>query len=594
MSLITNEHVERLSQYQPFDASFNQLFAEYVDTRTSDQIQTKALEFVKEVTSRSECRVVVLTGDAGHGKTHLCGQLIEAVAPETKDVRVVLREGASGEVPVSPLANGNDLYVIKDLSELDQPVAAARMVEALTSDRRVTVVCANEGRLREVISLRREELRPVQESLDEVLSSGQTSRDGVVWVVNLNHQSVAAADDKSLVQQALKNWVQDQRKWSPCERCDVRARCPIYENRRLLAAAGPAGESRRLGLTTLLRVAEQTNHIVTIRELLVFVAHTITGGLRCKDVHELTRTKAKDDWQHAHLFHEAAFGRRLGPRELERLEVFRATRLLDPGTRAIRPVDDHLHAQATEQSGRFTPPSRAAAGAAKNRDQHRVASAAESDLYRFLRRRDYFLARGGQPGVTGFAERLGFRYYNEFETLLDLAVPEQETVSTRNMLLSGLEALQGARRSANYGSFAIIDPAFSSHRGTASVVAAQIPKGKVRLVAQTAWWSMASDREPDLARAVDWVDRRIYAIVPDAQGELHPIALDCRQFELVCRAAQGLVSRAFFQADIRRLGAQLAKVAARAPAADEITVLVQGRPAKLVIDIGSVIQAAEL
>ena len=41
MAYQVNQHVERLAAYQPFDASFGQLYAEYVDTKQSDQLDTR-------------------------------------------------------------------------------------------------------------------------------------------------------------------------------------------------------------------------------------------------------------------------------------------------------------------------------------------------------------------------------------------------------------------------------------------------------------------------------------------------------------------------------------------------------------------------
>ena len=587
MAFATNQHVERLSQYQPFDANFSQLFAEYVDTRQSDQISTNALSFVERLVDLPNCRLVILTGDAGHGKTHLCGQLIRAKSSDVSDVRTVLHACADGTSPVAELGPERFLHIVKDLSELDPEVGATRLEQALAATDRVTVVCANEGRLRDVISRRRVELREIQSALDNVLRSGQTSSDSHTWIVDLNHQSVSADGDRSLTRQALRNWVGDKRKWAACDQCDAQTRCPIYENRRVLADEGERGNSRRLAIETLLRIAEQTGHVITIRELLVFVAHIVSGGLRCGDVHGLVTRRKEDDWQYQYLFHEAAFAQLIGQRELSRLTVFRAMQLLDPGERASRPVDDNLMPRSGQEVGRFLPPERRPEGLPRSTREQREAAREEQKVFRFLRRRAYFDAL--VDGNVDFSERLGFRHHAEFESIRE-GVDETETVQVRDRVLSGLEALQGARRPSNQGSFAVVDPAFSSHRGNASVVALQIPKAKVRLLSQTSWW-IASGFTPDLTEAVDWVNRRIYVVMPDAENEVRAIELDCRQFELVCRAASGLMSRAFFQADIRRIGSQLAAVARNARPTDEITVLVKGQPTKLVIDVGNVIVA---
>jgi hypothetical protein len=592
MEFLTNEHVERLNQYVPFQPSFAQLYAEYVDTRHSDQLSTKAYSFVTSIIASSTARLIILTGDPGHGKTHLCGQLIKSLSNESDDVRSILKERGDGSRPVAKLPSGSELRIIKDLSELTPDIGAQRLAEALETDGRVTVVCANEGRLRRVVSSDTVRLRAIQVALEHVLRTGQTTSDGVISVVNLNHQSVSASTGKSLTAQALRNWVLDRRKWMRCDSCAARDGCPIRENQRLLSAEDKHGADRRAAVEILLRVAEKTNHVITIRELLIFLAYVITGGLRCKDVHgKLARQK--DGWQWNHMFFHLAFAQGLQEAEVQRLSVFRATRLLDPGSRAIRPVDDILDIEAGEFQGRFLPPTDDGEGVAKGKIEQREAAKRRQEMYRYLRRRDFFTTPTDASDRVPLSERLGLQYYADFERVLKAEVQRTETVDIRNTVLCGLEAIQGVRRPPSAGSFAVVDPAFSSHRGNASVVACQVSKSRIRLLSQTKWWQETYNSVPDLADAVDWLDRKVHVTIPDSEGKHYAIDLDCRQFELVCRAARGLVSRTFFQADIRRMVAQLAAVASSAPRPEEITVIVGGRPAQLVIDVGNRIVATD-
>jgi len=596
MSFQVNQHVERLAGYQPFDSSFGQLYAEYVDTRQSDQLETQAFDFVSELIHDPHVRLIILTGDAGHGKTHLCGRLITSNDTSIPDPREHLRTHGDGKTAIFTLPNRRALHIIKDLSELDRDLAGRRLEDALLADDRVTVVCANEGRLRAVLGRGSPGLGPVKEALDLVLNAGQTSKSGTIHIIDMNHQSVAAPGGKSLVRQALKTWVSDGRKWTSCQDCDARPECPIYQNHRLLAAEDTKGESRRAGTEMLLRVVEQTGQVVTIRELLIFAAHAITGGLRCSDVHERVQ-KQKSGWQADHMFHQVMFGTRLERSDLERLRVFQAAEMLDPGTKAIRPVDDTLHMDRDGTGVDPFVPSMVvdSALAPKNHQQLRRDSEKRRNLYTFLRRDSYFEAavESQYPHIP-FAERLGLRYYSEFEKILfEVAPVQQDYVRIRNRLLSGLEAVQGARRSEGTGSFLVVDSAFASHRGSAAVVARKIMSGSVQLMSQNTWWQVQAGGAPNLGDAVDWVDRQVFVLLDAGREGSTPLAVDlnCRQFEFVCRAAQGLSSRAFFQADIRRIMAQLADLADGASATEEITVLLNGRTSQLVIDVGDVIQA---
>ncbi len=592
-----NQHVKRLAAYQPFDANFGQLYAEYVDTRQSDQLETRAFDFVLELVGRPTTRLVILTGDAGHGKTHLCGRLLTAMDEAIDDPRAHLKAyGTDGSSPLARTPDGRGLHIVKDLSELDPDRAVRALLVGLGSTDRVTVVCANEGKLRAVLNNGPPDIEPLRDALDGVLTSGRTSVVEHVHVIDMNHQSVAAPGGRSLVAQAINSWATDGRKWSSCELCDARDECPIYENHRLLAADDERGASRRAGAEVLLRIIEQTGHVVTIRELLIFVAHAITGGLRCTDVHEKAR-RGKRGWQSNYMFHQVMFGTQLNSGEIEGIRVFSAADKLDPGERAIRPVDDTLdHDRRDDSTAVFTPDiDLGGKPAPKNHQQARRDSQDRRRLYAFLRRRSYFDTRSGpeQPAIP-FAERLGLRYYDEFERIITGDLEPTDLKPIRDRILVGLEAVQGARRGSGSGSFLVVDSAFASHRGSASVVARKITAGSVELLPQDEWWALVTGSEPDLERAVDWLHRRIYILLDNSNGnDSAPLAidLDCRQFEFVRRAAQGLTSRSFFQADIRRIMAQLADLAEGAVATDEISVLVNGRTSHLVIDLGDVIQA---
>jgi hypothetical protein len=218
-------------------------------------------------------------------------------------------------------------------------------------------------------------------------------------------------------------------------------------------------------------------------------------------------------------------------------------------------------------------------------------------MIRFLRRRSYFDSDvpSGRLRVS-FAERCGLSNHDEFSLLLREDVEETDKVAVRNQLLAGLEAVQGARRRPGQASFLIVDPAFSSHRGSASVVALQVPLPHIRLMSQTEYWEQTASSPPNLGSALDWVDRRIVVVMPGREAERVAIDLDCRQFELVMRAGHGLVSRNFFQADIRRLMSQLALAVESGadPESAEITVLIGGARRKLVIDVGDTVVATEV
>lgn len=582
---VVNPHVARLALYQPFDAHFARLYAEYVDTNPSDDLATKASSFVSKVIDEPRTRMVVLTGDAGHGKTHLCGQVLGRLG--VNDVKFALAEHCDGLHDLATLPSGRALRVIKDLSELTPQVARPRLTQLIEDSGVVSVVCANEGRLRQVLSGGdASTLAPIESSLRSVLDTGTTSADDRVHVIDMNHQSVAARGDGSLIRQLFQKWLDDRRKWGTCDGCPSKDRCPILENRRLLTEPSLSA-SRRAALELLLRVAEQTGHVVTIRELLIFAAHTITGGLTCADVHERVAKHTQDRWQAEFLFHQVAFGTQLKAADRQRLRVFRAMSMLDPGQRAIRAADDALVGLEEQPATKFIDVlSLPQAPAARNTAQRQRDADEMRRRYQYLRRMAFFDAL--ENTTAGLAERIGLRHYDMFELLFEDPGPN-ELMRLRDLVLRGLQAIQGLRGHAAPGAFVVVDPAFAGTRSRASVVAVEVPNANVTLFGQTAWWR-AQGNEPNLNDVVDWVDRKMYIRLQrpnGAEGMIEAlVSLDCRQFEFVSRASTGLSAEAFFQADVRRLTAQLAKITERPQPTYKITVIVDGRPAQIVIDMG--------
>ena len=213
-----------------------------------------------------------------------------------------------------------------------------------------------------------------------------------------------------------------------------------------------------------------------------------------------------------------------------------------------------------------------------------------------LRRREYFESETETNlAQVSFAERLGLRFYDQFEEILATDADDSIVGHIRDEVLAGIEAVQGARRSSTDGRFLVVDPAFSSTGGSAAVISRRMRISTVRLISQSEWWNLLSDQGPNLQDAVDWLDRQVFVLLEEGSDKQQqsderrkPVALElnCRQFEFVRRSAEGLTNRAFFQADVRRVMSKVAAVAKPPAAEDEIKVLFDGRLRELMIDQG--------
>jgi hypothetical protein len=583
----TNRHVSRLNGYLPLDAGASALFQEYVDPDDHPSLPTRALTYLEQVVSDgpTELRLLVLTGDAGHGKTHLCAKLLESRGYSALEAREALTTRCDGSHDLVELSACRSLRIVKDLSEFPVEQGAGILTRATASPATLTIVCANEGRLRSALALKKETLAAIRTCLDEGLASGRLDVDPRVVVLNLNFQSVASTDN-SLVRELLREWAVDRRRWTICARCDAKPGCPIYENHRLMSD-GARGATRVAAVEALLQTAERIGAVITIRELLMLVAYAMTGGYRCTDVH---RRSGRRDWQHDFEFTQNLFGERLTPSQRGSLRSLRQLRLVDPGSVALRTVDDALTPERSEAEGMFLPREASVESAAvTTRAQAKTAAQATRNLFRFMRRRDFFAPRNASVASL---RRLGFAYGAAFIEVVRGDLVPADFRRLRDQLIAGIEAIQGVRRSGPGRHLLLVDPAFNAGTTAASIVARHIPITSVGVGSQSSSWARELRRDADLPGAVDWSDRSVAIEIADG-GEAHAIHVDLLTFEYLMRAGEGLDGRVFFDAEVRRIAGALAPLVQRTDDDDQIEIVRDGRIEGLVIDTGDVIRKVD-
>lgn len=596
----TNFHVERLRSYLPFGSSHSQIYEEQADPNLLRSLPTAAFVALQRLIQDPDRRLIILTGDAGHGKTHLCRRLLQSVLElSADDAHSLIREECDGKKDLGTVS-GRGLRIIKDLSEHSLLIARSRLLEALRAPDRVTVVCANEGKLRNVASSS-DELRPIIEAMEDNYRSGRADVDPRIYVIDLNFQSVTAGDAGGLLGNLLRQWVDDKRNWRTCTNCTASERCPILWNRNKLAGDGAKGLAPRRteGLRVLLRLIEQTGQIVTIRELLILIAFIVTGDIGCGDVKRRHRRSPDDtSWQHEFLYFQTLFEPPLNPDQASSLPLLSILSRFDPGRNAIRRVDDVLAADTDLPEMPFVPPElRASIFTPRSRRQARTEGSKHRSKISFLRRRDYFELETdrirkevvGRADPVSQAERLGFRHYDAFVFMCDRPErPEcaRKRLAIRNRILKGLEAVQDLRRSAAHtGKFAVVDPAYGNSYGSASILSKMIVAKHISIKSQKNYWTEQMGHEPDVCRDIDWIDRKL---VVEFTNEGVALELDLLGFEFVMRSAEGLSCRRFFMGEIRRI---MMKLAALAETGDEdsedIRVVFGSQIRSLTIDIGS-------
>ncbi len=571
--------VGELNGYQPIDADLSQAFFE---SRTQTlELRTVASDTLKRLVELPGVRLVVLTGNAGHGKTHLCARLLSDLpgGGEFKDASTTVITLGDGQCDVHMLESGRPLRIVKDLSEFSH-LEAIELLRAALLDDAVTVVCANEGRLRYCVqkdSARDNLLAGVEAALKLSFSDGGAVTDaGTVAVLNLNFQSVAGgADGQSLVERTLTAWLEEP-DWRDCASCLAVTACPIRANFEALQGDGQDAVRRRAVIRRVFEVAEQCGTVVTVREMLIVLSHALTGGLSCHSVRTRLDTQPAAEergepdpdfgWQSRYLYHQLLFSPQVLEQAIERSRTFKALQRLDPGARALRQVDDAVDPFEASSSDPFAPACQELKQAPPKTGAHRESrDRIHRSTWKFYRRRLLFEAIEGDD--VQLDRRLGIEWSSEFDTL---TAGGGASIELRKVVANCLAAIQGYRSSSSHNAseLPLMDPAFVEHRSMVTDQAGAAGRAVARVVAKKVgvldlrlstkqsppWAPGESGEDVPIRELLDWTERSVVLeIAGTGDAGAGRIAIGLAEFDYLLRVGGGLEARAAFSPTARKV-----------------------------------------
>jgi len=565
-----SKHVERLHRYLPFSPVHEQIYEEYQRSDDALDLETCALRYLLRA-AHENASLVVLTGDAGHGKTHLCRRLLQDHLGYTQaEARKLLNDSCDGRKSISHKSGDaavTPLRIYKDFSEFSIERAVEEIVSAVDIDGELVIVCANEGRLRAVLERSpSEKCKALLERFHQSFSDGVATVDGRSHIINLNYQSVAAQNNEGIVERILHEWLSGTR-WRACQSCDAADGCPIWRNRMMLFE-GELGAIRRRKLDALFAATERLGVVITIREALMAIAYLLTGGLTCSDTHARL-AKIALGWQPDYAFYNLLFSipPEISRDKLARIPVLGEFRRLDPGRLADRAVDERLiNEQGLFGSEQIDIVFRYGVGTKKtlvdaangidevignprNKKERRLEAAFICMIVSCLRRRAYF---DDIDEYGSSLDRLGFAHGKSFQAVIrgDLQPTQKAALKTR--LLAGLHALQGLQMIPSQTNLLLVDPAFGSATSHAAIVARKIPQKSMKLIPMRESWGVDGSVWA-MPSAVDWLDRHIVLRITLSAGEVHNYCFDLMSFDCVLRAGSGSVAQEFYAHDLRKM-----------------------------------------
>lgn len=326
----TNPFVHYLSRYTTVSPAHEAAFDEFITQSAPPvgnplRLVTKVQQFLEKIFTNPAPPSIILTGNAGDGKTYLCRKVIETLTGQPVTDWQQLLERA---IPLEHFT----LHVVKDLSEMgqEQGIAELRALNA-TLDQQASghafLIAANEGRLRALLA--EANLEALYQEISQQLIEGPKRDHSKLIVLNLNRVTTS-----SFVLQALA-WMTDMQRWTACDACPANPRCPIYGNARRLT--DPYIAER---LQKLYQVLEHLDLHVTIRDMLIHLAYTITGELTC----EIVLAQHEEIWESAyqHVYYENVWGQQASKTFCQKTTLLRHLQQLNVGQSSIFAVDDFI------------------------------------------------------------------------------------------------------------------------------------------------------------------------------------------------------------------------------------------------------------
>jgi serine/threonine protein kinase len=241
---------------------------------------------------RGAYRLVIITGNAGDGKTAFLERLLKAAGEDGPRQPVRRANGADFQLPTGHWLRTNHDGSQDEADTVNDDVLLSFFApfggEDLSGKAGETrLIAINEGRLVDFLDAHQARFPALAERVHAELDGG--AGDQGVAVINLNRRSLLYDHDElhgAVFDRMLARMTNPMR-WEACDTCELANRCYARHNARTFAhaSAGPKITARLRSLYQLTEL-RGTQHI-TIRDVQSALAFTLTSGRDCAQIHEL-------------------------------------------------------------------------------------------------------------------------------------------------------------------------------------------------------------------------------------------------------------------------------------------------------------------
>jgi len=462
---------ERRPNYNPYVTRFLTLYSQArrdnSGTRGLDDVarltyvQTRLDRLLRPAVLDGHYRLVIITGNAGDGKTAFIQNLEATVEGEggqvehpTSNSSIFMYRGVCFVTNYDGSQDeGTERANDQVLTEFFAPFDDVHLGQSEGSF--VRLIAINEGRLIDFFGspAGQSQFKRLTRIIERFFNpdAEQKGLPGWMLIVDLNQRSIVARDpdvgDTSIFQRQLEAFLKPKF-WAPCQVCALRDRCFIKFNVDTLAdpVAGPAVRER---LRTLFEVVHLRRRLhITMRDMRSALSWLLCRDRTCDDVARMLDARPLPEERLALLYYNAyaANGRPLESRSDDRL--VRLLRQIDPAEVANPAADRSLHFQGLAGLPMLAFDARRSLGS-EWLEEWRMpggwAAARQADVvadlhsrHAMLRRMAFFERRGDD-----WMDMLPYHNLSRFRQVTQS--PTADLDDLKQMLVHGISLAEGAR-----------------------------------------------------------------------------------------------------------------------------------------------------
>lgn len=322
-----NNFIDYLDQYNVLSPNHSKIYDEYTyeDNELSQyafSIETKIEEYLIHA-YRANPRSIILTGNAGDGKTRLCRRVYNSLS--STEMQSWPNDGI-----IDVKYQDIEIRIVKDLSELPESIIQNILLDLENSlkdkTNRYYLIAANEGKLTQ--SLSQKCLDYLQE---EVRLRFETHLNNTDELEIINLQDVTSS---VYAEKIIQEWTKEEY-WGHCGSCSLSKECIMFHNYQKLKE--PKIQQK---LVSQYRTIDFLSEHITMREMLIHLAYTITGGLKCEDI-----SSENIDYKDSHfnkVYYENYFGASAVNGQAEKIQALKVIKTMDPGKYSFSYIDDFI------------------------------------------------------------------------------------------------------------------------------------------------------------------------------------------------------------------------------------------------------------